>query len=158
MVDAMHAIPTNSWRSALQRWIPVILWAGLIFHFSTESFSFSNTEGFFSAWLGWLWPGFAPADLAQFHPLLRKGGHWFEYFILAILLMRAQRSGNESEFAMPTIARTLALVLAYAASDEYHQSWVPERTASAVDVAIDTFGGVCGVFWMSLRRKRSTGV
>jgi len=151
----MHAIPTIGWISALQRWLPVILWAGLIFYFSTENFSFSNTEGFFSAWLGWLLPGFAPADLALFHPLLRKGGHWFEYFILAILLVRAGQSSNESELAKPTIAWTLTLVLAYAASDEYHQSWVPERTASVVDVAIDTFGGVCGVFWMCLWRKRS---
>jgi len=150
-------ILSGGWRSFLQRWLPVVLWAGLIFYFSTEHFSFSNTEGFFSAWLGWLWPGFAPADLAQFHPLLRKGGHWFEYFILAILLVRAQRRGEEPKLATAAIARTLVLVLAYAASDEYHQSWVPERTASAVDVAIDTFGGVCGVFWMSLRRKRSTG-
>jgi len=157
MVDAMHASLTKGWCSVLQRWIPVILWAGLIFYFSTENFSFSNTEGFFSAWLGWLLPGIAPADLAQFHPLLRKGAHWVEYFILAILLVRARRSGNESELAMPTIAWTLALVLAYAVSDEYHQSWVPERIASAVDVVIDTFGGICGVFWMCLSRKRSTG-
>ena len=157
MVDAMHAIPMNRWRSALQRWIAVVLWAGLIFYFSTENFSFSNTEGFLSEWLLWFFPGISPAQFMTLHLVSRKGGHWFEYFILAILLMRAQRSGNESEFAMPTIARTLALVLAYAASDEYHQSWVPERTASAVDVAIDTFGGVCGVFWIGLWRKRSTG-
>jgi VanZ family protein len=150
----MHAIPTKGWCSVLQRWIPVILWAGLIFYFSTENFSFSNTEGFFSAWLDWLWPGIAPADLAQFHPLLRKVGHWFEYFILAILLMRAQRRANEPKLATEVIRRTLGLVLAYAASDEYHQSWVPERTASVVDVAIDTFGGLCGVFWLCLRDKR----
>lgn len=150
----MHASPTNGWISALQRWIPVILWAGLIFYFSTETFSFSNTEGFFSAWLSWLFPGIAPEALAPLHPWLRKSGHWFEYCVLAILLVRAQRSDNDSELAMPTIAWTVAIVLAYAASDEYHQSWVPERAASAVDVAIDTFGGVCGVSWMRLRCRR----
>lgn len=156
MVDAMHANPTDGWSLALQRWIPVILWAGLIFYFSTESFTFSNTEGFFSEWLSWLLPEVSPTAFLPFHPVLRKVGHWFEYFILAILLVRARRSSNESELAMPTSAWTLVLVLAYAISDEYHQSWVPERTASAVDVAIDTFGGVCGVFWMCLWRKRST--
>jgi VanZ family protein len=99
-------------------------------------------------------PEVAPAEFLPFHPVLRKVGHWFEYFILAILLMRAQRRANEPKLATEVIRRTLGLVLAYAASDEYHQSWVPERTASVVDVAIDTFGGLCGVFWLCLRDKR----
>jgi VanZ family protein len=147
----------DGWRSFLQRWLPVVLWAGLIFYFSTESFTFSNTEGFFSEWLSWLLPEVAPAEFLPFHPVLRKVGHWFEYFILAILLMRAQRRANEPKLATEVIRRTLGLVLAYAASDEYHQSWVPERTASVVDVAIDTFGGLCGVFWLCLLYKWRSG-
>ncbi len=154
MVDAMHAIPTNGWSSALQRWIPVILWAGLIFYFSTENFSFSNTEGLLSEWLLWFFPEISPTQFMALHLVSRKGAHWFEYFVLAILLLRAQWRGNELKLAPATIARTLVLVLAYAVSDEYHQSWVPERTASAVDVAIDTFGGFCGVLWRYLRRNR----
>ena len=150
-------MPAESWRPLLQRWLPVVLWAGLIFYFSTESFTSSNTEGFFSVWLGWLFPEVPPAEFLPFHPVLRKLGHWFEYFILAILLMRAQRRGNEPKLTTGAIGRTLGLVLAYAASDEYHQSWVPERTASAVDVAIDTFGGLCGVFWICLRYRRRGG-
>ena len=151
-------MPAESWRTLLQRWLPVVLWAGLIFYFSTESFSFSNTEGFFSEWLSWLLPELAPAEFALFHLVLRKGAHWFEYLILAIFLLRAQRRGDESKLAAAAIPRTLALVLAYAASDEYHQSWVPERTASVVDVAIDTFGGICGVFWICLRDQRRAAI
>jgi len=143
-----------NWRTLLQRWLPVILWAGLIFYFSTESFSFSNTEGFLSEWLLRLLPGISPGQFMALHLVSRKGAHWFEYFILAILLLRAQRRDNEPKLATAAIARTLILVLAYAASDEYHQSWVPERTASSVDVAIDAFGGICGVFWICLRDKR----
>jgi len=158
MVDTKHAmILSGGWRSFLQRWLPVVLWAGLIFYFSTEHFSFSNTEGFLSEWLRWFFPGISPAQFMALHLVSRKAAHGFEYFVFGILLLRAQRRGEEPKLATAATARTLALVLAYAVSDEYHQSWVPERTASAVDVAIDTFGGVCGVFWMSLRRKRSTG-
>ena len=147
-------MPAESWRTLLQRWLPVVLWSGLIFYFSTESFTLSNTEGLFSAWLSWLLPDVAPAEFLPFHPVLRKVGHWFEYFVLAILLMRAQRRGNDPKLATEVIRRTLILVLAYAASDEYHQSWVPERTASTVDVAIDALGGICGVFWICLSDKR----
>jgi len=150
-------MPAESWRTLLQRWLPVILWAGLIFYFSTESFSFSNTEGFLAEWLLRLLPGISPGQFMALHLVSRKVGHWFEYFILAILLLRAQRRGNEPKPATEVIARTLGLVLAYAASDEYHQSWVPERTASAVDVAIDTFGGLCGVFWICLLYKWRSG-
>ena len=157
MVDAKHTIPTNGWRSAWQRWIPVILWAGLIFYFSTETFSSSNTEGFLSEWLLRFLPEISPARFMALHLVSRKAAHWFEYFVFGILLLRAQWRGEEPKLATAAIARTLALALAYAFSDEYHQSWVPERTASAVDVAIDTFGGICGVFWMCLYRKRSTG-
>jgi VanZ family protein len=147
-------MPAESWRTLLRRWLPVILWAGLIFYFSTENFSFSKTEGFFSDWLRWLLPEISPAQFMALHLGSRKGAHWFEYFILAILLLRAQRRGNEPRLAIAAIARTLVWVLAYAVSDEYHQSWVPERTASAVDVAIDTFGGLCGVFWICFRYQR----
>ena len=34
----------------------------------------------------------------------------------------------------------------YAVSDEVHQSFVPSRSASAVDVVIDTIAVVCGTF------------
>ncbi|MGN6720013.1 MAG: VanZ family protein, partial [Candidatus Binatia bacterium] len=30
--------------------------------------------------------------------------------------------------------------------DEWHQSFVPSRTASVIDVLIDTFGGICGIW------------
>ena len=146
-------IQSNGWSAALQRWLPVVLWAGLIFYFSTETFSFSNTEGLLSEWLLWFFPGISPTQFMALHLVSRKAAHWFEYFVLAILLLRAQWRSDEPKLVSTTIARTLLLVLAYAISDEYHQSWVPERTASAVDVAIDTFGGFCGVFWRCLRRN-----
>jgi VanZ family protein len=46
-------------------------------------------------------------------------------------------------------------VVLYAASDEFHQSFVPERTASLVDVGIDTLGGIIAqgvsVLWHVIR-------
>ena len=151
-------MPAESWRTLLQRWLPVVVWAGLIFYFSTESFSFDNTEGFLSKWLPWFLPEISPAQFTALHLVSRKGAHWFEYFIFGILLLRAQRRGDEPKLPSTTIVRTLILVLAYAVSDEVHQSWVPERTASAVDVAIDTFGGICGVFWICLRDQRRAAI
>jgi hypothetical protein len=36
-------------------------------------------------------------------------------------------------------------VLVYAIGDEFHQSFIPSRTASFGDVMINMFGGVCGI-------------
>jgi VanZ family protein len=41
----------------------------------------------------------------------------------------------------------LIFVLLYAIGDEFHQSFVPSRTASFGDVTIDLLGGICGVTW-----------
>jgi VanZ family protein len=45
---------------------------------------------------------------------------------------------------------TMALVILYAFSDEFHQSYVPSRSASIGDVTIDSCGGLCGALWMNL--------
>jgi VanZ family protein len=42
-------------------------------------------------------------------------------------------------------ALVLALVALYAASDEFHQSFVPSREASVRDVLLDSLGGALGL-------------
>lgn len=68
--------------------------------------------------------------------VLRKLAHVTEYLVLAALLIRALRRSEV------TIAVSVAIAgaLAYAASDEWHQSFVPGRTATPRDVAIDGVG------------------
>ena len=61
--------------------------------------------------------------------LLRKGAHVCEYLILTVLLGRCVR---------PSLAALIAL--AYAASDEWHQTFVPGREGAPRDVAIDGIG------------------
>ena len=67
--------------------------------------------------------------------LLRKIAHAGEYAVLALLLVRA------------TEHRAVALVVTilYAVTDEVHQTFVPGRHGSPVDVAIDSLGAVIGV-------------
>jgi VanZ family protein len=68
--------------------------------------------------------------------VLRKLAHVTEYLVLAALLMRALRRSRIAA-AIPV---AIAAALAYAAGDEYHQSFVPGRTATPRDVAIDGVG------------------
>jgi VanZ family protein len=101
--------------SALRLWLPVVLWAGVIF-------AFSSVPDLGTGLGGW--------DL-----VLRKIAHAAEYAILGALLARA--------LGRPGVA--FALGALYAASDEVHQLFVPGRTGSPVDVAIDALGVLAGV-------------
>jgi VanZ family protein len=68
--------------------------------------------------------------------------HTVEYAGLAILFFRAL-DGEGIEWRQSVIA-TVILVSAYGASDEWHQMFVPMRSADVNDWLTDTFAGVIG--------------
>lgn len=109
------ALPRTVWL-----WLPVVLWATLIFGLSSIP---SLNSG-----------------LGVWDTILRKGAHATEYAVLAALLLRAL--GNAPA--------AWVLAIAYAASDEFHQTFVRGRHGSPVDVGIDAAGALVGV--LALRR------
>jgi VanZ family protein len=100
-----------------------VLWAGLIF-------ALSSVPDLGTGLGGW--------DL-----VLRKAAHAAEFAVLGFLLLRA--IGRE----LPA----LALGIAYAASDEVHQSYVPGRLGSVWDFLLDSAGVALGI--LLLRRLRN---
>jgi VanZ family protein len=66
--------------------------------------------------------------------VLRKIAHAAEFALLGALLARALRND-----------RAFLAGVAYAASDELHQHFVPGRVGSPLDVAIDGVGVALGV-------------
>ncbi len=96
-------------------WLPVLVWAALIFALSS---------------IPSLGTGLGTWDL-----ILRKLAHVGEFAVLAGLLLRAL----ERELPAALVA------VAYAASDELHQHFVPGRAASPVDLAIDSVGVLAGI-------------
>ena len=100
---------------ALSLWLPVVLWAAVIFAFS----SIPSLHSGLGTW-----------DL-----VLRKAAHMTEFAILGLLLLRAL--GRE------TVA--FAAGVAYAVTDEVHQHFVEGRFASPFDVLIDATGVAIGV-------------
>ena len=105
-------------------WVPVLVWAAVIFAFSSIP---SLSSG-----------------LGTWDTFLRKGAHVTEYAVLGGLLYRA----------LNREALALAAGIAYAATDELHQHFIRGRHASPVDVAIDAVGvGVGMLVWLRLRER-----
>jgi VanZ family protein len=97
------------------------------------------------------------------HYFLRKCAHLTEYAIFALLVWRAVHftKNHLPPWSWPKIGGTLLIVFLYAASDEFHQSFVPTRTARVSDVFIDTAGGAIGLLilwffshWQNRRRQK----
>lgn len=123
--DGPISVSDTGARSLTRLWLPVVAWAALIF-------ALSSVPDLGTGLGGW--------DL-----VLRKIAHAAEYAILGALLVRATgRAGL-----------AFALGALYAISDEVHQSFVPGRLGSPLDVAIDTVGVAAGVIlWQTVRARR----
>jgi VanZ family protein len=122
----------------VSEWIPVILWGALIFTLSTSAFSAANTSKVIDPLLRWMIPGITAASVDLCHMLVRKAAHFTEYGILFWLLVRGPMADR------PYLALMLCVV--YALTDEGHQIFVPGRTASLYDVALDSTGALFSHF------------
>jgi VanZ family protein len=117
----------------LDLWLPPLLLMGAIFFVSGQPSLDS---------------GLGVVDLVG-----RKLIHFAEYALLCFLWWRALVT-----VTTPGRAAVLAFVLAsgYAATDEYHQTFVEGRHGSLLDWAIDSAGAATAALWMARTRDRAT--
>ena len=127
----------------LRAWLPVAVWAALISALSSGLFSGEHTGGFLLPLLRAALPGASHEQLLALHALIRKFAHVFEYLVLGLLLVRALHAEGLRGGALAATA--VVVGVAYAALDETHQAFVPSRTASPADVAVDAIGVLAGV-------------
>jgi VanZ family protein len=140
----------------LSRYVPLVAWLAFIFFASSDGFSASNTSQFVGPIIRWLFPDTSPERLALIHSFTRKIAHFGEYALLGLLAARAFRTSPNPTFQRRWFVISLALVVVYALLDEYHQSFVPTRTASIFDSMIDVAGGLTALLVvLSFPRKRA---
>jgi VanZ family protein len=108
----------------LNRWLAVILWMSLIFFWSSI-------------------PDLKSSLPTLYDTILRKGAHIGEYLVLAWLVSRAWDNLKRQWFV-------LVFCLVFAASDEFHQLFVRDRSGQLIDVAVDTVGILIGL-WLYLK-------
>jgi VanZ family protein len=122
-------------RRGLTHVLPPLLWAGLIFALSSRT----GEE----------------LPLPRFFPHTDKVAHLAFYAVLGALLFR---SGRDQWLTKPVLGWVLFCCLlgsGYGVTDEWHQSFVADRSPSVIDWLVDSVGvvaGVAGWFFMESRR------
>ena len=130
----------------LKYWLPLLVWLGVIFLGSTNLMSAEHTSRLIVPILLWLKPGMAPDRILFILIVMRKSAHVSEYAILALLLWRALRSGPTLRTKRPVLfGAVLVACIVFAASDEFHQSFVKSRTPTVRDVLLDGAGALFGL-------------
>lgn len=107
---------------------------------STDTFSAENTFSAVEKGVSFLVSGISSQQLDSVHALIRKAAHVTEYFILGIFVFRALRGELTASRKWRWSFFALVVVVLWAAMDEFHQSFVLTRTASPMDVGLDTAG------------------
>lgn len=148
----------NTLQSRFKYWFPVFFWMLIIFWMSTGTFSAQNTSLIIEPVLHLLMPWASAHKIVMLHDVIRKCGHFVEYFILGLLLFRSFRSNSVEFGTWRRILYSAIIVVLYAFSDELHQSFVCTRTASVFDAGIDAMGGIfaqaVSVFWYHIDRNK----
>lgn len=126
--------------------LPLIAWMLFIFGWSTDVGSSEHTRSTLERILSSLpiLRDLSNEKILSIDYGIRKAAHIFEYTILAILAYRAIHQDRKA-FRDADAWGPLLLVILYASTDEYHQTFVASRWPSVGDVMYDTFGGMIGV-------------
>jgi VanZ family protein len=144
--------------SFLRYWLPLLIWMVVIFSASADTQSTAHTSRFLEPFLRWFWSDISPEKIDQVRWVVRKTAHLTEFAILAWLWWRALRRPTRHDsnpWSWRIAGYALGAVILYAISDESHQYFVANRTASVRDVGIDTLGGMIGIgfLWMNYRKR-----
>ena len=109
--------------SYIRYWVPVAVWAALIFYASSV-------------------PAVNIPDLGIFGT--DKFAHFLEFLVFGILLTRAMLGQGPKISLSWTIVLSIIIAIFYAAIDEWHQMVIPGRQTDILDFLADVAGIVVG--------------
>ncbi len=132
--------PTRRRVYSIFSWLVTAAWAGLIFEASTEHFGSSFTALLLSEALRFLHLTVSAGTFDTLHFVIRKLAHLTEYAIFSMLLYGSIGGPEQVRWRAQTAFWSILVAGFYSLTDEFHQSFVPGRTASLVDCGIDTAG------------------
>ena len=117
-------------------WMPVVLYAGVIFYLSAQSHPDEQL------------PSFLIEEISD------KVLHAVEYAVLSVLCYRAFRWGASGQVASHALLLATVTASLYGVTDEVHQFFVPFRESSWLDWLADTAGATVGALsWRFIRSE-----
>ena len=117
-------------------WVPVALYAGVIFYLSAQSHPEDQL------------PSFLLKEVSD------KVLHAVEYGILSLLCYRAFRWAAGPAVARHAVVLAIVTASVFGITDEVHQAFVPLRESSWQDWLADTIGATIGaISWRSIRSE-----
>ena len=121
-------------KRTIRFWIPVFLWSAIISCLSS-----------------------IPAEYFPQIPVqhVDKMVHFIEYAVLGWLLIRAFKHSRPGVGDVVLVAVSIILIMAFAMSDEWHQTFVRGRVGDFSDVVLDAISSGIGIFFYLTGRIRS---
>lgn len=135
-------------------WLWPVLWMVLIFSLSHQPAGVSG--GISSEIVRQVFEAIVrivPVEFDTLHTLFRKSAHFFAYLVLGLLLVKTLLKNGVAFWRAMLWA--FALSVLYAASDEFHQLFIPGRSGEVRDVLIDSAGAATGLlgYWFFAKLK-----
>ncbi|MGF7029868.1 VanZ family protein [Paenibacillus mucilaginosus] len=111
------------------RWVPAVLWMAVIYYFSSKTGD--DLDGWLDVLHRWL-PALQSFDF----------GHFISYLVLSWTFVWAFRP---KRLTLAVMLGMVLLCFLYGITDEYHQSFVPRRSVSLMDLRNDVIGAAIGM-------------
>jgi VanZ family protein len=151
---------SHAW-TRISAWLPVLLCIGVISMESTAAFGADHTSGPLQHFLEHLLHRrFTQPEWWRWHIIIRKSGHFLGYGILSLAWLRAfwmtiPASPNLGGRRINCHLLAMLGTLFIASCDEFHQTFLPNRSGSVWDVLVDCSGAALLqlVVWLCWRNR-----
>jgi len=127
------------WVSA---WLPVLLGILMIAVESTEWMGSDHTDNVLRSLYQAMFGQVSTAEWEGIHHFLRKSGHFIGYGLIGLAWLRAWWMTLPNSRFLPDAFLALLGTALIACADEFHQSFLPNRTSTPWDVLIDCSGAI----------------
>jgi len=126
----------------LRVWWPVAVGVLVILAESTEMMGADHTSGPLRRLFEWLFGHIGDASWDMVHHFVRKTGHFTGYGAIGLAWLRAWwMTLPHSRFLQDSLLALLGTATV-ASLDEWHQTYLPNRTGTPVDVLLDCCGAL----------------